>query len=238
MKHLSLVDVRLRDGSNVAQPSCLPQPSHARQSSTPSQAPRHQTGIALLTALLILIMLTLLAVAMFRGFGLEQKIAGNVREKERAFQAAENALQYAEWWLSPGNLNLPQQNSGVVCTGLSNIVVSAPADMRVCSDALDTTVDPRNWNGVLVYTPPNMAVLAGGGVATDGNNNADINYSRPPEMHIAYLGLSPSGKEKLYSVTAAGFGGSTTATAVVQSVVTVSLCGGGAAVSIDGTSTC
>lgn len=199
---------------------------------------RTQNGIALLTALLILIMLTLLAVAMFRGFGLQQKIAGNMREKERAFQAAENALQYAEWWLSPSNPNPPAQNTGVICSGTANVVITTPADMRICSNALDTTVDPRNWTGVLLYTPPKMAVLNGGGVASDGNGNTDINYAQPPQMYIAYLGLSPTGKEQLYSVTAAGFGGSTTSTAVVQSVITVSLCGGGAAVSIDGTSNC
>lgn len=198
-----------------------------------------QKGIALVSALLILIMLTLLAIAMFRGFGLQQKIGGNVREKERAFQAAENALQYAEWWLSPENPNPPAQDNGTNCgTSTANIPVVTPADMRVCSMPLSTTSDPRLWTGALIYTPPNMTVSAGGGVSADGNGNADIKYSRSPLVYIAYLGLSPSAKEKLYSVTAAGFGGSTTSTAVVQSVVAVSLCGGGAAVSIDGTSTC
>jgi type IV pilus assembly protein PilX len=200
---------------------------------------RRQSGIALLTALLILIMLTLLAVAMFRGFGLQQKIAGNVREKERAFQAAENALQYGEWWLSPGNPNPPPQDTGIDCTTSSaNITVTTPADMRVCSTPLTNASDPTSWTGALVYTPPKMTVAAGGGVATDGNNNADINYTKSPLVYIAYLGLSPTNKEKLYSVTAAGFGGSSTSTAVVRSVVSVSLCGGGAALSIDGTSSC
>ena len=200
---------------------------------------RRQSGIALLTALLILIMLTLLAVAMFRGFGLQQKIAGNVREKERAFQAAENALQYGEWWLSPANPNPPPQDTGTDCTTSSaNITVTTPADMRVCSTPLAKVSDPTNWTGALVYTPPKMTVATGGGVAADGNGNTDINYAQPPKLYIAYLGLSPTAKEKLYSVTAAGFGGSTTSTAVVQSVVAVSLCGGGTAVSIDGTSSC
>lgn len=188
--------------------------------------------------MLILIMLTLLAVAMFRGFGLQAKIAGNVREKERAFQAAENALQYAEWWLSPNNPTPPLQDAMVTCAGSSNITVGNPSDMRVCSDPLNTVADPRSWSGVLLYLPPQMTVAAGGGIAADGNGNTDINYAQKPEIYIAYLGLSPSGKERLYSVTAAGFGGSATSTAVVQSVVTVSLCGGGAAISIDGTSSC
>ena len=40
---------------------------------------------------------------MFRSFGLDEKIAGNMREKHRALTAAETAEQYAEWWLSNGN---------------------------------------------------------------------------------------------------------------------------------------
>lgn len=229
------------DNSRNAQRLLVRDSFSVRANRSPSRQgqPRLQRGIALVTALLIMIILTLLAIAMFRGFGLQQKIAGNVREKERAFQAAENALQYAEWWLSPGNPNPPPQDAGANCTtSNANIQVVTPADMRVCSTPLTSTSDPTQWTGALIYTPPKMTVLAGGGVATDGNNNADINYSRSPLVYIAYLGLSPSAKEKLYSVTAAGFGGSTTSTAVVQSVVTVSLCGGGAAVSIDGTSTC
>jgi len=44
---------------------------------------------------------------MFRGFGLEERITGNAREKQHAFYAAQTALQYAEQqllsptWASP-----------------------------------------------------------------------------------------------------------------------------------------
>src|SRR5205807_8509264 len=41
-----------------------------------------QRGMVLVTALLLLVVVTLLAVGMFRSFGLDEKIAGNVREKQ------------------------------------------------------------------------------------------------------------------------------------------------------------
>jgi len=41
-----------------------------------------QTGMVLVTSLLLLIVVTLLAVGMFRSFGLDEKIAGNVRERD------------------------------------------------------------------------------------------------------------------------------------------------------------
>jgi len=40
-----------------------------------------QRGMVLITALLLLIVVTILAVGMFRSFGLDEKIAGNTREK-------------------------------------------------------------------------------------------------------------------------------------------------------------
>jgi len=62
-----------------------------------------QRGVALVTSLLLLVIITILALSMFRSFGTQEKIAGNLREKERALHAANSAVQYAEWWLTRTN---------------------------------------------------------------------------------------------------------------------------------------
>ncbi|MGS0741686.1 pilus assembly PilX family protein [Glaciimonas sp. GG7] len=173
-----------------------------------------RSGFALVTALLILVMLTLLAISMFRGYGLLEKIAGNVREKERAYESAQNALQYGEWWLGQGTPGI-----GVTCSTTGT--VTSVANMQACSNLLTNQTDPANWVGSLLYTPPAMIVAAGGGTATDGNANLDINYAATPRLYVAYIGLAPSGQQALYTVTAAGFGGSTNSVSVVQSVVAV-----------------
>jgi type IV pilus assembly protein PilX len=171
-------------------------------------------GIALISAMLVLVMLTLLALSMFRGFGLQQKIAGNVLEKSRAFEAAQSALQYGEFWLSANATAL----TGVPCTSL--ITISSAVDMRVCDTALATPTDLGSWAGSgSAYTPLGMQVQAGGGAIVNSNNNADINYAFTPVLHIAYLGLGPNGTDALYAVTGVGFGGSSNSVAVVQSVV-------------------
>ncbi|HTX24264.1 MAG TPA: PilX N-terminal domain-containing pilus assembly protein, partial [Steroidobacteraceae bacterium] len=59
-----------------------------------------QAGMVLISAMLLLLIITILAVSMFRSFGVQEMVAGNVREKQRALHAAEAAQQYAEWWLS------------------------------------------------------------------------------------------------------------------------------------------
>jgi type IV pilus assembly protein PilX len=61
-----------------------------------------ERGMVLISSLLLLLVVTILAVAIFRNYGMEEKIAGNTREKQRALHAAESAQQYAEWWLSSG----------------------------------------------------------------------------------------------------------------------------------------
>lgn len=199
--------------STVASTSPLAELSttHAAANFAAGRTDKSQHGIALVTSLLMLVLLTVLALSMFRGFGLQEKIAGNTREKQRAFQAAENALRYGEWWLEQTMVG-----SGVNCT--APVTVASASDMRACSNQLGNSVDPKTWAGVTYYKPPAMVVAAGGGTVTDGAGNKDINYAQVPGLYIAYIGLSPNGQQTLYSVTAAGYGGSTSSAAVVQSV--------------------
>lgn len=173
-----------------------------------------RSGFALITGLLLLVMITLLAVSMLRGNGLQQMIAGNTREKERAFEAAESALQYGEYWLTNGTAG-----TGGACAGV--VTVASSADVSVCATALTAPADPQSWPATFNFTPPAMKISATGtpgGKAVDGNANLDINYAKTPGLYIAYLGLAPNGQQMLYSVTGAGYGGVTGTAAVVQSV--------------------
>ncbi|MDQ0141647.1 pilus assembly PilX family protein [Cupriavidus necator] len=173
-------------------------------------APR---GYVLIIGLLFLLILSLLSVTMFRGFGLQEKIAGNTREKQRAFAAAQGALQYGEWWLGQGN-----GSAGAAC----NTVIDAndPANLQVCANALG---DPASlpWTPARAdYVPPSMTVAADGrpgGMAGNDTPADDIRYARAPSLYIHYLGLSPDGLSMLFRVTGAGYGGSDGTAAVVQS---------------------
>ena len=76
------------------------------------QSTAGQRGLVLVTSLLLLVVVTILAIGMFRSFGLDEKIAGNVREKQRALHAAEGAQAYAEWWVSQaGGANASDTNA-------------------------------------------------------------------------------------------------------------------------------
>ena len=64
----------------------------------------HQSGIALIVSLVLLIVITLLGLAAIRGTTIWQRITGNFYDREMAFQAAEAALNAAAQ-----NINNPAQ---------------------------------------------------------------------------------------------------------------------------------
>jgi type IV pilus assembly protein PilX len=173
-----------------------------------------QRGMVLVSSLLLLVVVTILAIGLFRSFGMDEKIAGNTREKQRALQAAISAEQFAEWWLSIGNTV-----SNVTCS----TTVQAPATVQVCSNTLPSVLTggaaaialvPWKIAGAAVgvnYTPPNMTVTA---TSTAGT------YYTNPVFYISYLGvgIGPGGGQgPVYQIDAAGYGGSPNTAAVVES---------------------
>ena len=169
-----------------------------------NRATQHR-GIALITSLFFLVIMTLLTLSMFRSFNNQEKIAGNTREKQRSLQTAGSALQFGEWWLNQGN-----GTTGAICSTVQNVNISA--NVNVCSNAL---VNPGvlPWAARGDYLLPSMTVATGGGLVASG----DINYLSPPSLYISYLGLDTTGKSMLYQVTAVGYGGSVSGASVVQS---------------------
>ncbi|PKD42165.1 hypothetical protein CWO84_01830 [Methylomonas sp. Kb3] len=59
-----------------------------------------QTGAVLVVALIMLMLLTIIGVTGTNVTSLEEKMAGNMRDRNLAFQAAESALQAGETWLN------------------------------------------------------------------------------------------------------------------------------------------
>ena len=74
-----------------------------------SAKPRHsayqrQRGVVLVTGLIFLVILTLFGVTALTNTLLEERMAGNTRDQEVAFQAAEAALRDAETFLEAATL--------------------------------------------------------------------------------------------------------------------------------------
>jgi type IV pilus assembly protein PilX len=168
-----------------------------------------ERGMALMSALLLLLVTTILGIAMFRSFGILERVAGNTREKQRALHAAESAQTYAEWWLS-GNQGL-NATTGQTCAG-------ALATAVICSNPI-TNVTTLPWATAVTYTPPGLPT---------GNTGTVGNYVSAPSFYITYLGNSysstpPGTQTYSYQVDAVGYAGSTSSPAVTESTYTVGI---------------
>ena len=179
--------------------------------------PRRQRGIALMAAMLILLVITILGMAMFRSYGMQQRIGGNTRDKSRAFHAAMAGQSYAEWFLTGNN----GANAGMTAT-CSGVAASSPTTPMVCSNVIPTSVaQPDTWGAAFTYTPTGMSTTSG----------AAGSYAKVPQFYISSLGSanggpaykSPIGQtQALFQVDAAGWGGTPQAVAVVESSYVVS----------------
>ncbi|MCG8383892.1 MAG: PilX N-terminal domain-containing pilus assembly protein [Gammaproteobacteria bacterium] len=69
-----------------------------------------EKGAVLVISLIMLVVLTLLGITAMQSTTLEEKMAGNLKDRNLAFQAAEGAAILAEKWLS-GKTNLPIEKS-------------------------------------------------------------------------------------------------------------------------------
>jgi type IV pilus assembly protein PilX len=191
-----------------------------------------QFGIVLVSSLLLLLVVTIMALSMFRSFGIQEKIAGNVREKQRAIQAAVSTEQYAEWWLSnKSNAPVAVSNYAAASVDVSCVaLVSANAGLgQICnntlaSNGITVTTVPWTTAGVggapigVSYVPTDVS--ATGALCGAGFLSPDVYYDLP-RFYIADMG-SYGRSGELYQVDAYSYGLSASAVSVVESTVAVS----------------
>jgi type IV pilus assembly protein PilX len=171
--------------------------------------------MVLITTILLLVVVTLLALAMLRGVGLETRIAGNVMDKQRALQAATSSETYAEMWL----VNNVTGNSETVCSASTFTSTASPA---ICSNTLATStaalsaaVVPWEIGGSAVGYGYNPASGSGNLFTTAGGPNS---YAAAPTVYIADLGHDATYANAVdYQVDAWSYGGATGTVAVVES---------------------
>ena len=184
---------------------------------------RLQRGVVLVTSLLLLVVVTIIALSMFRSFGIQEKIAGNMREKQRALQAAISAEQNAENWLSNNGNAVPVTCTNVLNANIGQGQVCANKLPAVVADFTNSTNLPWASGGVPVgveFLPPGMVVSST--TSSNHSNLANPSYARKPTYYISDMGPSadPSLGE-IYQVDAVGYGGTLDTVAVVESTYAV-----------------
>ena len=170
-----------------------------------------QRGVVLISAMLLLLVLTIMGLSMFRSFGEQERIAGNVREKQRALNAAESAQQYAEFWLLNGAVPATGACAGVISSNTGQVCINAPADFTVVPWAAGVT-----YTG---FTSTAVNTVSGTNAPTAGS------YYAAPVFYITDLGIYGTGE--LYQIDAVGYGGTPNAVAVVESTYVITQSGAG-----------
>lgn len=170
-----------------------------------------QKGFVLFAVMVFLIVMSLLGISMFGGFIKDQKISGNMREKQRAIEAAQASLDSVQSWMQqPDNLYLGSWRMGVVCDATTQV----GATPVVCSNALPSPAT-LPWGSSQTFAPPNMTVVPSGGANSYASN---VGY------YVQYLGETPKNPPSaLYKVTATAQGGNATAAAVVETIFEVTV---------------
>lgn len=164
-------------------------------------APRGERGAVLIIGLVLLLALTLIGVTAMRGTTMEERMAGNLRDKSLAFEAAEAALRAAEIQMNRDWVNQP--------------ISRLPPDCEVCQvppeDPMDHDDIGAVWesNGGYVQTVTDNVPA---GVAADPQYIIEELFFQPDDLSPAtFTGV------QYYQVTARGIGGSPNAQSILQS---------------------
>jgi type IV pilus assembly protein PilX len=175
----------------------------------------HQRGAVLIVGMIMLLLLTLLGVAGMRDTLLQEKMTGNMRDREMAFQAAESALREAEGRIKGANKLTMTGNAGLYSraqlSDLYRTISSAAVSEAKYWAAYDT-----GWSGTAsaaysgtalpgVAAQPRYVIeqLPGALSAVTGSQNA---------------GTTTGVTVTDYRITARGVGLTTAAVVILQSV--------------------
>ena len=158
-----------------------------------------QRGSALIISLVFLVIMTLIAVSSMRDTTLQERMAGNLRDRSLAFQAAEASLRDGEDWLL------------------------SPAGRLAAGVLVDEIVDPTTWDGVA----PAPTQAASPGFVDGGLHSANPQYHVSPARIARASGgsldISAPGQliTSSHDITSRGIGGTDTSVVVLQTTVVI-----------------
>ncbi len=175
------------------------------------QTRQKQQGVTLLIGLVFLIMLSLLGLNAAQMSTLEERMSGNVRSRDLAFQSAEAALKHVEQNLAVGE----------------NIRALIPAPINTTSG----TVAAAGLRAINVCLPNSAAYWNGNGAPDCNGTTQQYAWSnataRTPSHTLNQVASQPlyvverlpnSGTTEKYRATARGVGGDSDAVVILQAM--------------------
>jgi Tfp pilus assembly protein PilX len=191
---------------------------------------RRQQGAVLVVGLVILLVVTTLGISGQQSTVLQERMAGNLRQNNIAFQAAESALQAALSYVEEQHPLTPTDTGEefvwTSCTVAKAGAADGAADSHPCKrldnsilpdwqQAIDDMTQGKDYEAV-------VAKLSGGGVAIPGvvaQPRVYIEVRQEPVSPDAQANSFGDDMTHYYTVTSIGFGETEQARAIVQSTI-------------------
>ena len=154
-------------------------------------SPQAQRGVVLPVVMILMVILGVLAVSGMDDTAMQERMAGNMRDREIAFQAAEAALRSGEDWLQ-GNRD------------------TAEGNMPLAGE------DARVWNGAAPAPSGTRTglYLSGGDISLAAE---PVFYVGPPQLLRSNPGETPAQFREIFPVIARGLGGTDSTVVILRS---------------------
>lgn len=193
--------------------------------STRPQLPyfHRQRGAVLVVSLLILLILTIIGVTAMSNSSLEEKMAGNMRDRSLAFQSAEAALRAGENLIEalPDIPSLANDDcTDGLCTARENDADYDPSLAPTHPHWIDQRwVENGNHENLHVWTTANRHRVYANTIAEVSSQPMFIieflAYVAPPGSPVGYI--PAAGDPEMYRITALATGGSPNSRVLLQS---------------------
>ena len=170
---------------------------------------QRQRGSSLLFCLLFLTVLTMLAVSGMESTVLEQRMAANTMDRQRAFHAAESALQAAEAWLMLQDTRPIDSTDGSSGVWQHNVLDPTVDDSLYWWEYAVTDVAWWSANGTATAVLPGLA----GQPRYVIEDYKTVNTGRT----VLISGVNAVVQRIFYRITALGWGRAATVSAAMQS---------------------
>ena len=169
---------------------------------------KSQSGAVLIVSLIILLVMTVLGVTAMQSTVLEERMAGNFRDRHLAFQAAEAALRNGEVWInSQSSAPIPNATGSTGVWSKDVPDISHTSSLWVTSSTGVTTV-----NGLqMVATPPVRVINS-----SPKRIIEEIKFVNDGDITIGTAQAKEGNMQ--YRVTSRGTGGTDNAMVMAQSI--------------------
>lgn len=166
------------------------------------QSTKHQQGAVLIVGLIMLLLLTVIGMSSIRGTDLQERMAGNARNHNLAFQASEAAIRSAENYLSGASITPFQSGAGYH----KDLTETTPPPFWSVTDWAGKGVKLADNTLAGVPEQPRYAIEQLEVIISPGNYGSAVDQQSIDSM----------AEREVYRVTARGLGGTTDSEALIQ----------------------